>query len=131
MRQIVPDVYLMEGLRGHSANVYLLVSGEELTLVDSGLPGAADQIAAQLSDKSYTLSNLKAIVLTHSHADHTGGAAELARRFSAQIMAHEDEVPYIEQTEPLPCIGGIHKPLRETILRTKLDERSKNSLGNP
>ena len=102
MRQIVPGVYLMEGLRSNSANVYLLASGEELTLVDSGLPGAADQIAAQLQEKGYPLSNLQAIVLTHSHADHTGSAAELARRSGVQIMAHQDEVPYIEQTAPLP-----------------------------
>jgi glyoxylase-like metal-dependent hydrolase (beta-lactamase superfamily II) len=110
MRQIVPGVYLIEGLRGNSANVYLLASGEELTLVDSGLPGAADHIAAQLEEKGYLLSNLQAIVLTHSHGDHTGGAAELARRSGAQIMAHQDEVPYIEQTAPLP-FGSLLKRL--------------------
>jgi glyoxylase-like metal-dependent hydrolase (beta-lactamase superfamily II) len=102
MRQIVPGVYLIEGLRVTSANVYLLASGEELTLVDSGLPGAADQIAAQLQEKGYLLSNLQAIVLTHSHGGHTGGAAQLARRSGAQTMAHQDEVPYIEQTALLP-----------------------------
>ena len=110
MRQIVPDVYLMEGLRGNSANVYLLVSREELTLVDSGLPGAADQIAGQLQEGGHSLSDLQAIVLTHSHGDHTGGAAELARRSGAQIMAHQDEIPYIEQTEPLP-FGSLLKRL--------------------
>jgi glyoxylase-like metal-dependent hydrolase (beta-lactamase superfamily II) len=110
MRQIVPGVYLMERLHGNSANVHLLVSREELTLVDSGLPGAADQIAGQLQEEGHTLSDLQAIVLTHSHGDHTGGAAELARRSGAQIMAHQDEVPYIEQTEPLP-FGSLLKRL--------------------
>jgi glyoxylase-like metal-dependent hydrolase (beta-lactamase superfamily II) len=110
MRQIVPGIYLIEGLPGNSANVYLLASGKELTLVDSGLPGAADQIAAQLQEKGYPLSSLQAIVLTHSHGDHTGGAAELARHSGAQIMAHQDEVPYIEQTAPLP-FGSLLKRL--------------------
>jgi glyoxylase-like metal-dependent hydrolase (beta-lactamase superfamily II) len=110
MRQIVPGVYLIEGLRGSSANVYLLASGEELTLVDSGLPGAADQITAQLEEKGYLLFNLQTIVLTHSHADHTGGAAELALRSGAQITAHQDEVPYIEQTAVLP-FGSLLKRL--------------------
>jgi glyoxylase-like metal-dependent hydrolase (beta-lactamase superfamily II) len=123
MRQIVPGVYLMEGLRGTSANVYLLASGEELTLVDSGLPGAADQIAAQLEEKGYPLSNLQAIVLTHSHGDHTGGAAELARRSGAQIMAHQDEVPYIEQTEPLP-FGSLLKRLSNWLCDRLLFRRA-------
>ena len=102
MRQIVPGVYLIEGLRSNSASVYLLTSGEGLMLVDSGLPGAVDQIAGQLEERGHTLSDLQAIVLTHSHGGHTGSAADLALRSGAQIMAHHDEVPYIEQTVPLP-----------------------------
>ena len=46
MRQIVPDVYLVEGLR--VANVYLLATEEGLTLVDSGASvGDADRIVAR------------------------------------------------------------------------------------
>ena len=37
MRQVVPGVYLVEGIRG--AHVYLLTSDEGLTLIDSGMPG--------------------------------------------------------------------------------------------
>ena len=48
MKQIVPDVYLVEGLR--TANVYLLTSEKGLTLVDSGAGGDADQIVAQLTE---------------------------------------------------------------------------------
>lgn len=102
MRQIVPDVYLMEGLRGDSGNVYLLASGEGLTLVDSGTAGAADQMVDQLREAGYVLSDLQAIVLTHFHSDHTGNAAELARRSGAEVYAHRDDVPYIERTERPP-----------------------------
>lgn len=128
MRQIVPGVYLIEGLRGNSANVYLLASGEELTLVDSGLPGAADQIAAQLEEKDYPLSNLQAIVLTHSHGDHTGGAAELVLRSGAQIMAYQDEVPYIERTAPLP-FGSLLKRLSNWLGDRLLFKRAPCKVG--
>lgn len=100
MRQIVPDVYLIEGLRG--AHVYLLVSTEGLTLVDGAVAGEADQIVAQLEEGGHALSDLQAIVLTHCHGDHTGSVAELVRRSGARVLAHRDEVPYVEQSEPLP-----------------------------
>lgn len=100
MRQIVPAVYLIEGLRG--AHVYLLTLAEGLTLVDGGVAGEADQIVAQLEEGGHALSDLQAIVLTHCHGDHVGSVAELVRRSGAQVLAHRDEVPYVEQSESLP-----------------------------
>ena len=100
MRQVVSGVYLMEGLRG--GNVYLLISSKGLTLVDSGLGGDADLIVTQLQEAGYALSNLHSIVLTHAHGDHTGSSVELARRSGAQVLAHRDEVPYIEGTKTMP-----------------------------
>jgi glyoxylase-like metal-dependent hydrolase (beta-lactamase superfamily II) len=100
MRQIVPDVYLIERLRG--AHVYLLASAEGLTLVDSGVASDAGQIVAQLEAGGHALSDLQVIVLTHCHGDHMGGVAELVRRSGARVLAHRVEVPYIEQSESLP-----------------------------
>lgn len=100
MREVVQDVHLMEGLRG--ASVYLLISREGLTLVDSGLAGEADRIVAQLESAGYTLSALCHIVLTHWHGDHVGNAAALARRSGAQVIAHRLEAPLIEQTQAVP-----------------------------
>jgi glyoxylase-like metal-dependent hydrolase (beta-lactamase superfamily II) len=106
MRQVVSDVYLMEGL--HGGNVYALASGaslvadEGLTLVDSSVAGDVESIVAQLEEAGYALSRLRAIVLTHAHGDHVGGAVALARRSGAQVAAHRDEVPYIERRKPMP-----------------------------
>jgi glyoxylase-like metal-dependent hydrolase (beta-lactamase superfamily II) len=109
MRQVVPDVYLIEGLR--ASHAYALVSEGGLTLVDSGSPGGAAKIVSQLEEGGYTLSDLRAIVLTHCHADHTGSAAELARRSGARVLAHQDEVPYIEKTESLPASSFLRRLL--------------------
>jgi glyoxylase-like metal-dependent hydrolase (beta-lactamase superfamily II) len=121
MRQIVPDVYLIEGLRGDSGNVYLLASEEELTLVDSGLASAPDQIEAQLQEGGFALSELQAIALTHAHGDHMGGVAELARRSGARVLAHQDEVPYVEQAKTLPGASFLQQAMNwlgdRTILR--------------
>jgi glyoxylase-like metal-dependent hydrolase (beta-lactamase superfamily II) len=109
MRQVVPGVYLIEGLR--ASHAYLLVSEEGLTLVDSGNPGEATKIVSQLEEVGYTLSDLRTIVLTHCHADHTGSAAELARSSGAQVLAHREEVPYIEKTQALPASSFVRRVL--------------------
>ncbi len=46
MRSIAPDVCLVEGMR--RANVYLLVCGGSCCLIDSGMPGEMDHIAAEM-----------------------------------------------------------------------------------
>ena len=107
MRQVVSDVQLIEGLRG--ANVYLLPSNEGLTLVDSGMAGNADRIIGQIEEAGYRLSQLHTIVLTHAHADHARSAAELARRSGAAVVAHQDEAPYIKQTEPMPAASPAQR----------------------
>ena len=109
MRQISGDIWLLEGMR--RANVYLLSGGEQLILVDSGMTGSAEQIAAQLDEGGFSLSALSAIVLTHAHTDHSGSAAEVARRSGAPICAHRDEVPYIEGTQSLPARSLVTRAL--------------------
>lgn len=109
MREIAEDVYLMEGLRG--CNVYLLVSEDGLTSVDTGMTVDVDRIIAQMRGAGYAVPDLRRIVLTHAHGDHAGGAAALVRRSGAQVVAHRDEVPYIEQTKPLPVRSLIQRLL--------------------
>ena len=101
MREVISNIYLLEGLR--VANVYLLVSGDDLTLVDSGLSSDADKIITQLQGEGFAPSRLRYIVLTHAHGDHVGSAPALAQRTGAQILAHQDEIPYIEGTLSLPA----------------------------
>jgi len=110
MKQIAQDVYLIEGLR--ICNVYLLVSDTRLTLVDAGVAGAVGRIVAQIEGGGYAPSELESIVVTHAHADHTGGIPELVRRFGAQVIAHREEVPYIEGVESLPAGSGLQRVMK-------------------
>jgi len=107
MREITRNVYLLEGLR--ASNVYLLVSGAELTLVDTGLAGDVNRIIAQLEKKGYSLKELHSIILTHAHSDHVGGAFRLLSRCNAEVVAHRAEVPYIEGRDSLPAGSMLQK----------------------
>lgn len=107
MREVVPDVYMIEGLRG--SNVYLLASKAGLTLVDSGMKGDAGRIMAQLQAGGYALSDLRRIVLTHAHSDHTGNVAELVQHSGAIVLAHREEIVYLEQAKPMPATSTLQR----------------------
>ena len=109
MRQVVPDVYLLEGVQG--CNIYLLAGAGGLTLLDAGMAGQADRIAGQIQEGEHALSDLRAIVLTHFHVDHAGSVAELAGRSGAKVLAHRDEVPFVEGRATLPSASRLMRVL--------------------
>ena len=73
-----------------------------MILVDSGQPGRTAEILEQLGRAGLVSAEVRSLVLTHAHFDHTGCAADLARRFGCLVLAHSAEVPFIEQTKALP-----------------------------
>jgi glyoxylase-like metal-dependent hydrolase (beta-lactamase superfamily II) len=104
MVQIITGVYLLSsflGIGAWGANVYLLVD-DDLTLVDTGLPGRADLILEQIEELGYSPSDIKRIIITHYHADHTGSLAALKRATQAEVIAHPADAPYIDGTLPQP-----------------------------
>jgi hydroxyacylglutathione hydrolase len=104
MIQIITGVYLLSsflGIGAWGANVYLLVDND-LTLVDTGLPGRADLILEQVKELGYSPSDIKRIIITHHHADHIGSLAALKKATQAEIIAHSADAPYIDGTLPQP-----------------------------
>ena len=105
MIQIITGVYLLSsflGIGAWGANVYLLVDDDGLTLVDTGLPGRADLILEQIEDLGYSPSDVKRIIITHHHADHTGSLAALKKATQAEVIAHPADAPYIDGTLSQP-----------------------------
>ncbi|HEQ78907.1 MAG TPA: MBL fold metallo-hydrolase [Euryarchaeota archaeon] len=61
--------------RGFSSNIFL-VEGSPSFIVDAGLDDDAERVASFVKNKGVSP---EALVLTHRHVDHVGGAARLAR----------------------------------------------------
>jgi glyoxylase-like metal-dependent hydrolase (beta-lactamase superfamily II) len=74
-------------------NVYL-AEGAQPTLVDTGprYDPAREALADALSDRGYRVADLRRILLTHTHADHYGLAAELVRISGAQVWTHTTNI---------------------------------------
>src|SRR5438309_3979163 len=78
----------------HTFNPSLVLdSAHGPTLVDTGLPGQVDAIAAALAEANVQPQDLKRIVVTHQDIDHVGLLHDLVRVSGARVLAHEKEVP--------------------------------------
>jgi len=78
----------MPGL-GH-VNMYGLVDGKGLAVVDPGLPGPQSwrALKQRLRSAGFKLKDIHTVVVTHSHPDHFGGAGRIARESNAKLITH-------------------------------------------
>ena len=73
-------------------HVYLIDGGDELAIVDAGLGGphgATNTILANIRADGYDLDRISTLLLTHYHADHAGGAADLRNRLGITVAGSE------------------------------------------
>lgn len=70
------------------------VRGQRTVLVDAGPAGHEARLLRRLDRAGIPREDIAAIVLTHCHPDHAGGAAELRRRLDVPIAVHAAEAKW-------------------------------------
>jgi glyoxylase-like metal-dependent hydrolase (beta-lactamase superfamily II) len=70
-------------------NSYLVIEGDDLTIIDAGLPGYWRLLAPELASIGKTTDDVRALVLTHGDTDHIGFAARLYREKGIPAYIHE------------------------------------------
>jgi glyoxylase-like metal-dependent hydrolase (beta-lactamase superfamily II) len=101
-RTIVPGVHILGGLFPSAA--YVVEAGDGLILIDTGLDADAKPLIAQMGALGLDWRRTRAILLTHVHADHSGGARYLAQQTGAKVYAGAGDVSVLEA-------GGPHEAL--------------------
>lgn len=89
--KICEDIYLVgSGAFGISherdCHVYLIRSGDEAALIDSGSGLDTDQILNNIIETGCDLKSIKYLFLTHAHADHACGVADLRQHINFQVV---------------------------------------------
>jgi glyoxylase-like metal-dependent hydrolase (beta-lactamase superfamily II) len=72
-------------------NNAFLIAGEQATLVDVGPPRKTPAVLDALPGTGLQASDVRHVVVTHHHTDHTGQLAAVARGTDAPVYAHPED----------------------------------------
>jgi glyoxylase-like metal-dependent hydrolase (beta-lactamase superfamily II) len=70
-----------------------------VTLIDAGVPAYYADLTAELAAMGRTIEDVRALVLTHGHWDHTADAAAVQRRHGCRVLCHVDAVPMVSEKD--------------------------------
>lgn len=126
---------------GPDCNVYLIDCGSSLVLIDcgSGMAGSVEAILDNIEADGLSPQRIGTILITHKHGDHIGGAAKLAQRTSARVLASGETATVLangdEQTSSITAAknaGMYPQDLQLTPVRgvVVLEDRQRFEIGD-
>ena len=83
--EVLSGVHAVPSIR--LSRIYL-IEGEQLVLIDSGLPWNVGTVMRYISSIGRRPEELALVLMTHSHPDHSTGAHGISKRTGAEIVAH-------------------------------------------
>lgn len=111
------------GMLACNCSIFGDEASREAIVIDPG--DDVEEILARL--KRHGLK-LKAIVVTHAHVDHVGGAAGLHQRTGAPVYMNEQDLPVLDQIEGQAAWLGMAPPPKPP-LEGYLKEGDRLTLG--
>ena len=91
--QIIGNAYYV-GTAGLAS--YLFKTNDGLILLDGALPESAPMIEANIVKLGFKVLDIKILLNSHGHFDHTGGLAQLKKDSGAKLYVMEGDVSAVE-----------------------------------
>lgn len=108
---------------GSGGNCLWVSAGSQSVLVDAGL--SARETARRCAEAGLRLGDLTAILLTHEHADHAGGAGVLSRKLDVPVYATAGTLSALRDGPPIelcrPLLPG--QPVRLSAPQRRSPQR--------
>jgi hydroxyacylglutathione hydrolase len=79
------------------SNAVLILNGENSILIDTGVKGNMPLFDRFFRQNKIKPTDIKLIILTHTHFDHTGNLAELQKLTGARVLVHRNEFENLRQ----------------------------------
>lgn len=94
--KITDQVFIIESAkRAHS---FLLIDESPL-LIDTGMPGNAEEVLAEINTLGVSASSITDILLTHYDVDHAGNVDAIQEMTSADVWISRKDEPYLMNRE--------------------------------
>lgn len=107
----------------------ILILGDQVTLIDSGVKGSEKLIFDYLQEQNRDFSEIDSIILSHSHPDHIGSAAAINELTKCKVYAHELEKEWIEnidlQSRQRPVPGFFNLVDKSVIVDKLISDNEK------
>ena len=116
---VVPGIHLI-GRLGPSA-AYAIETSEGLILIDTGLDWDAEPLKREMASLGLDWKKVHAILLTHVHGDHCGGAEHLRAQTGAVVYAGQADAPYLRAGGPREAFFSTYRMEGETPHSTTVD----------
>jgi glyoxylase-like metal-dependent hydrolase (beta-lactamase superfamily II) len=110
-------VKVMKGVRSidhsdkqdHSMESWILDCPQGIVIVDTAMhPESVNKIGEELKSIGKNWKNVKLILITHKHGDHTKNIPQIVELSGAPVKAHELEAPLIEKAVGVRVEGLPH-----------------------
>ena len=100
---------------GTEVNWVIVRAGTDLTLIDAGWEGDTQEVERSIRSLGRRPEDLRAVLLTHAHADHTGALNHLHDNYGVPIYMDQIEVANargenVETGGPLDVAKLLYRP---------------------
>ncbi|MGL5414917.1 MAG: MBL fold metallo-hydrolase [Clostridium sp.] len=117
--EVIELKYEMNG-NEFPVNLAVVEDGNEMVLVDCGLPNSFELIKEKMAEKNLDINKLTKVIITHQDQDHMGSLKEIKDNVKGvQILASEEESKYISGKEEFLRIQNINKVINNVDAETK------------
>jgi glyoxylase-like metal-dependent hydrolase (beta-lactamase superfamily II) len=137
LMEIIEGIHRIDEASSNIAhsNVYLVIDGKELVVVDTGTSGNAKKIVAYIQKIGHQPSEVSTIVLTHYHMDHVGSAKELKDLTNAKVAVHIEDADFVSGKKPVPkpknvLFRAVSSFIKPTPVEVDIELKDGDKLGS-
>ena len=101
------------------AAIYVMIENDEVAIIETGTSASVEHIEKIITDNGLTWDNVKYVIPTHVHLDHSAGAGVLMQKCSnANLVIHPRGARHM--ADPSKLIAGARQFMESISLENSM-----------